>query len=44
MYLNIDSNKPFDIILYTEEEWEECIKDLASFASLINRTGIDIGV
>lgn len=38
MYLNIDSNKPFDIILYTEEEWEQCIKDSASFARLINKT------
>jgi predicted nucleotidyltransferase len=40
MYLNIESNRPFDLLVYTESEWEECIKDKASFAYLINNTGV----
>lgn len=40
MYLNIDSRRPFDLILYTEEEWNECIKDKTSFANLINTKGV----
>lgn len=39
MYLNIESNKPFDLLLYTEAEWEECVKDTSSFAYLINKRG-----
>lgn len=39
MYLNIESQKPFDLVIYTELEWNECIKDKTSFASLISRKG-----
>lgn len=39
MYLNIESNKPFDLLLYTEYEWNECINDTTSFAYLINKKG-----
>lgn len=39
MYLNIDSNKPFDLLLYTEDEWIQCINDTTSFAFLINKKG-----
>jgi predicted nucleotidyltransferase len=39
MYLNLDSSKPFDIILYTEDEWSKCIDDSTSFAYLINKKG-----
>ena len=40
MYLNIESSKPFDLILYTTAEWNECINDTTSFACLINKKGI----
>ena len=39
MYLNIESSKPFDLLLYTEDEWNECINDSTSFAHLINEKG-----
>lgn len=42
MYLNIDSSKPFDLVLYTEKEWVECIKDKTSFAHIINTRGTEI--
>lgn len=40
MYLNIESSKPFDLILYTKAEWNECVNDTTSFAYLINKKGI----
>lgn len=40
MYLNIECRKPFDLILYTKAEWNECIHDTTSFAYLINEKGI----
>ena len=40
MYLNIESDKPFDLVLYTEPEWEECVNDTTSFAYIINKKGI----
>jgi len=39
MYLNIESSKPFDLLLYTETEWNECVNDTTSFAYLINKKG-----
>lgn len=39
MYVKIDCNRPLDLILYTETEWEECVKDQTSFAYLINTKG-----
>lgn len=39
MYLNIESNKPFDLLLYTEDERNKCINDTTSFAYLINKKG-----
>jgi hypothetical protein len=39
MYINIESNKPFDLLLYTETEWNQCVKDTTSFAYLINKKG-----
>ena len=39
MYLNIESSKPFDLLLYTEAEWIECVNDTTSFAYLINKKG-----
>ena len=42
MYLNIESSKPFDLIVYTENEWNQFISDTTSFAYLVNRKGIEI--
>lgn len=39
MYLNIESSKPFDLLLYTESEWNYCVNDTSSFAYLINKRG-----
>lgn len=39
MYLNVESSKPFDLLLYTESEWNECINDTSSLAYLINKSG-----
>ncbi|HEX3047140.1 MAG TPA: nucleotidyltransferase domain-containing protein [Bacillota bacterium] len=42
MYLNIESGKPFDLILYTESEWKECVVDSTSFAHLIYQKGMEL--
>lgn len=38
-YLEIDSEIPFDLFLYTPEDWESLIQDDSSFASRIARKG-----
>lgn len=35
----IDCELPIDIIVYTPDEWNECIKDKTSFASVILAEG-----
>lgn len=40
MYMNIESNMPFDLLLYTPDEWAECITDATSFAYVINKEGV----
>lgn len=40
IYTEIDCDIPFDIIVYTNEEWERNISDTSSFAYLINRSGV----
>ncbi|MCT8978553.1 nucleotidyltransferase domain-containing protein [Clostridium sp. CX1] len=42
MYVEIESSIPFDLILYTEAEWDECVDDKNSFAYVINNTGVKI--
>ena len=42
MYMNIESNKPFDLLIYTESEWNECANDITSFAHLISQKGVEI--
>ena len=42
IYLNIESEKILDILVYTEKEWNDCIKDTTSFAYLIKKKGIEI--
>ena len=40
MYLNIESDVPFDLLLYSPEEWEQCVLDHTSFAYQINMEGV----
>ncbi|MCK9479782.1 MAG: nucleotidyltransferase domain-containing protein [Firmicutes bacterium] len=40
MYYSIESEKPIDILLYTPQEWDECIADKTSFAYKINHEGV----
>ena len=40
MYLNIECDKPFDLLLYTPDEWERNVSDHTSFAYRINKEGV----
>jgi predicted nucleotidyltransferase len=40
MYMSIQSDKPFDLLLYTPDEWERCLEDKTSFAYKINKEGV----
>lgn len=42
MYLHIDSNRPFDLILYTPREWNQISSDSGTFAKIIAEKGIEI--
>lgn len=42
IYLNIDSDVPFDVLLYTPEEWTQLCRCPDSFAHKICQTGIRI--
>ena len=39
LYLNIDSELPFDIVIYREEEFEELKNEIGTFAWKINTSG-----
>ena len=40
IYLNIDSEIPFDVLVYTPQEWEALSSDSASFAGRIKKNGV----
>jgi predicted nucleotidyltransferase len=40
LYCALDCDKPVDIIVYTPNEWEECVKDETSFAHKILTEGV----
>jgi predicted nucleotidyltransferase len=40
IYTKIDCEIPFDILLYTNEEWQKNVSDSSSFAYKINKTGV----
>jgi len=42
MYCDIESLVPIDILLYTPDEWEQCVKDKCTFAYKINKEGITL--
>lgn len=39
IYLNIDCDVPFDVLLYTPEEWERLRRQAGSFAARIAQNG-----
>jgi hypothetical protein len=39
LYMEIDSEIPYDMVIYKESEWNKLICDHDTFASKINRTG-----
>ena len=40
IYLGFDSDVPFDVLIYTPEEWEQITRQEASFAKKIIETGL----
>ena len=42
VYLDADCEIPFDLLIYTRDEWEQLIGELGSFAWKLNRTGLVI--
>jgi len=42
MYYTIESEKPIDLLIYTPDEWETCIKDKGSFAYKIYTEGVTL--
>lgn len=40
IYLNLDCELPYDLVLYTPEEWGSFVKKPHSFASEINGKGV----
>jgi hypothetical protein len=39
IYLNVDSDIPFDVLVYTPSEWENLISEKSSFACRIIKEG-----
>ena len=37
---NTESKTPIDFLLYTPEEWDQCVSDYQSFAHKLDREGI----
>ena len=40
LYMQIDCEVPFDLLLYTPEEWETLLAQPGSFAGRIQKTGV----
>lgn len=40
IYLGIDSEQPFDVVIYTSNEWNELLSTPHSFARTIRDTGV----
>lgn len=40
IYVDVDSEVPFDVLLYTPVQWEQLIRQDKSFASHIARNGV----
>ena len=39
LYMDIDSDLPYDVLVYTRGEWDRLAEDAVSFASRIRKTG-----
>lgn len=39
LYVNVDSEFPFDVLVYTEKEWDDLLKSRMSFANRIQKSG-----
>lgn len=42
VYLQADCEIPFDLLIYTREEWEQLADEVGSFAWKLDRTGLVI--
>lgn len=42
IYLNIDCEIPYDVLIYTPDEWEIFTKDSSSFAYKVHENGVVI--
>jgi len=40
IYLNVDSEIPFNLLIHTKAEWDELVLDPYSFASQIQKKGV----
>lgn len=40
LYCDTESDMPIDFLLYTPEEWAQCVNDQQSFAHKLNREGV----
>lgn len=40
IYLELDCDLPYDLVLYTPEEWEACMQNPYSFAGTIREKGV----
>ena len=40
--LQLEAERPVDLMLYTPRQWEKCKEDLSTFAYHINREGIHL--
>ncbi len=40
IYLSLDCDLPYDLVLYTPEEWEACMQNPHSFAGTIREKGV----
>ncbi len=39
LYVELDSDVPFDVLVYTQDEWQHLLKNNMSFASRIQKSG-----
>lgn len=42
MYMKIDSDVPFDLVLYKQSEWDSLKNEIGTFAWKINNSGVYI--
>ena len=40
LYMELEADIPFDVVVYTAQEWEQRLRDPLSFAARIRDTGV----